>query len=121
MSTIKLFLKRCNGIRGGQLVHFAIDREGEDAVEVIELLLNLGWPVDSIMFQDDPRSWMQWKLGDPATPLLTAVRKGRIEIVKFLIGRGADPTRPSVRGNMPLQVAERKGYTSIVNLLKQHH
>ncbi|CAI6229529.1 unnamed protein product [Periconia digitata] len=121
MSTIKLFLKRCNGIRSGQLVHFAIDREGEDAVEVIELLLNLGWPVDSIMFQDDPRSWMQWKLGDPATPLLTAVRKGRIEIVKFLIGRGADPTRSSMRGKAPLQAAERLGYTSIANLLRQYY
>jgi hypothetical protein len=42
MSTIKLLLERCSGIQGGQLLHFATEREAEDAVEVIELLLNLG-------------------------------------------------------------------------------
>jgi hypothetical protein len=119
MSTIRLFLGRCGGIRGGQLLHFAIKRKDEDAVEVIEMLLNLGCPIDSIMFQDDPRSWMEWKLGEPATPLFTAAQNGKTEIVRFLLGRGADPTKPSSKGCTPLEVAERNGYTSIVDLLKQ--
>lgn len=119
ISTIRLLLGRCSGIQGGQLLHFAIRRE-HDAVEVIELLLNLGCPVDSIMFQDDPRSWMECKLGDPATPLFSAVQNGKTEIVKIILSRGADPTRPSTKGRTPLDVAERKGYASIVDLLRQY-
>jgi hypothetical protein len=118
MSTIKLLLERCSGIQGGQLLHFATEREAEDAVEVIELLLNLGCPVDSIMFQDDPRSWMEWRLVESGTPLFTAVKNGKTEIVKFLLSRGADPTRRSTKGRTPLEVAEGNGYSSIVDLLE---
>lgn len=121
MPTVKLFLGRCSGIQSGQLLHFAIQRQDGNAVAVIELLLNLGHAIDNIMFQDDPRSWLQWKLGDPGTPLFAAVQKGKMEIVKFLLSRGADPTRASNKGSTPLELADRKGYTSIVDLLEQHH
>jgi hypothetical protein len=120
MSTIRLFLGRCSGVGGGQLLHFAVERDDEYAVEVVELLLNLGCPVDSIMFQDDPRSWMEMKVGDCATPLLTAVFDGKTEVVKLLLSRGADPTRPSTQGSTPLEVAEWSGCASIVDLLKQY-
>lgn len=121
MSTIRLFLEHCNDIQRGQLLNFAINRGNKDAIEVIELLLNLGCPIDSIMFQDDPRSWMEVKLGESGTPLFTAVQKGKIDIVAYLLFRGADPACPSIRGRTPLKAAESKGYTSIIDILRQYH
>jgi ankyrin repeat protein len=120
MSIVRMFLERCHGIQGGQLLHFAIVRKSEDVLEVIELLLNLGCPVDKVLFQDDPRSWMYWKLTDPDTPLLRVVKMGKTDIVAYLLFRGADPAFPSTRGRTPLQVAESNGHTSIVGLLKQY-
>jgi ankyrin repeat protein len=121
MSTIRLFLERCSGIQRGQLLHFAINRDKEDVLEVIELLLDLGCPINSIMFQDDPRSWMEVKLGEPGTPLFTAVQKGKTDIVAYLLFRGADPVCPSIRGRTPLEAAESKGYTRIVDILRRYY
>jgi ankyrin repeat protein len=120
MSTIRLLLGRCRGIKGGQLLHFAVEREAEDALEVIELLLKLGCPIDSVMFQDDPRSWMEWRLGEPGTPLFTAVQNGKTEIVDFLLSHGANPSKPSKKGRTPLEIAKNDGHTSIVGLLERH-
>ncbi|KAL5401508.1 hypothetical protein PMIN06_010959 [Paraphaeosphaeria minitans] len=120
MSTIRLFLEYCGGILGGQLLHFAINRDNEDVLEVIELLLNLGCPINSIQFQDDPRAWMEVKFGEPGTPLFTAVQNGKRDIVAYLLSRGADPLRPSIKGRTPAEAAESKGYTSIVDIIKQY-
>ena len=121
MSTIRLFLERCSGIQRGQLLHFAIDRANKDVLEVIELLLNLGCPINSIMFQDDPRSWMEVKFGEPGTPLFTAVQNGNTDIVAYLLSRGGDPACPSIKGRTPLEAAESKGYTSIINILRRQY
>jgi hypothetical protein len=120
MSTIRLFLERCNEVQSGQLLHFAIQRNKEDVLEIIELLINLGCPINIIMFQNDPRAWMEWKLGGSSTALFSAVEHGKTDIVAYLLLRGADLTIPSTKGRTPLQVAESNGYTNIVGLLKQY-
>ncbi|USP81029.1 ankyrin [Curvularia clavata] len=83
---IKLLLTRSSGIQHDQLLHFAVQRAGGlniatqrrsnlyfvlqsaagssfpdqrkdgDSGEIVELLLNLGCPIDSIWFRDDQRS-----------------------------------------------------------------
>jgi hypothetical protein len=113
-------LEYCGGVLGGQLLHFAINRDDEDVLEVLELLLNLGCPINSIQFQDDPRAWMEVKLGEPGTPLFTAVQKGKGDIVAYLLSRGADPLRPSIKGRTPAEAAESKGFTGIVDIIKQY-
>ena len=100
MSTIRLFLEHCNGIQRGQLLHYVTNRDKEDVLEVIKLLLNLGCPIDNILFQDDPRSWMEVKLREPGTCLFSAVKKGKKDIV---VSRGADSACPSIRGRTPLE------------------
>lgn len=121
MSTIRLFLEHCGGILRGQLLHFAINRDNEDVLEVIELLLNLGCPINSIQFQDDPRAWMEVKLGEPGTPLFTAVQNGKRDIVAYLLSREADSYRSLIKGRTPAEAAEIKGYISIVDTIKQYY
>ena len=120
MSTIRLFLERANGVQNGQLLHFAVQRQTEDILEVIELLINVGCPINSIMFKNDQRSWMHWKLGESGTPLFTAVKQGKTEVVHFLLLNGADPTITSTTGRTPLEVAEAAGFVDIARLLKQN-
>jgi len=109
-----------NGVQNGQLLHFAVQRKTEDVLEVIELLLNRGCPINSLMFEDDPRSWMQWKLGESGTPLFMAVQQGKTEVVNFLLLNGVHPTITSTTGRTPLEVAEAAGHMDIAQLFKQN-
>ena len=118
MSTIKLLLHRSSGIQQGQLLHFAVQRRGDDSLEIVELLLNLGCPIDSIWFKDDPRSWLEWGIGEAGTPLFTAAEQGRDDMVKFLLSRGANAALVSNRGRTPLDVAESKHRSGVVRLLR---
>ncbi len=52
------------------------------------------------------------------TPLHCAVRGGKLELVKFLIENGADVNAKNDFDDMPLKIAEDKGYVSIIDVLK---
>lgn len=120
LSTIRLLLQRSSGIQQGQLLYFALQREGTDTLEIIELLLNLGCPIDDICFRNDPRSWLEWGLGEAGTALFTAAEQGRDDVVAYLLSRGADATLVSNKGRTALDVAESKERTGVIRLLRQH-
>ncbi|KAF9701085.1 hypothetical protein EKO04_000138 [Ascochyta lentis] len=118
VSTIRLLLERSSGgTQHGQLLHFAMQRLGEDSLEVVELLLNLGCPVDSIWFQNDERSWLEWGQGEAGTALFSAAEQGRDDIVAYLLSRDADATIVSNRDRSALDVAESKQRSRVVQLL----
>ncbi len=52
------------------------------------------------------------------TPLLCAVRGGKLELVKFFIESGADVNAKNDFDDMPLKIAEDKGFVSIIDVLK---
>jgi len=51
-------------------------------------------------------------------PLNTAVAKGYTDMVKLLVDNGADINITNLENKSPLAVAEEKGYTNIVHILK---
>ena len=55
------------------------------------------------------------------TALITAIRHGRVEVVKFLISAGANFDLRNARGESPLMVAAEIGNREIVNLLLTAH
>jgi hypothetical protein len=114
---IKLFLERSTSIRYGQLLHFAIIRESGVRLEAIELLLHLGYPIDSIFFQDSSRSWLGYGRTGAGTALFFAAERGYHEVVAYLLSRGADATKLSSKGYSALEVAESGGYSRVVRLL----
>lgn len=118
ISTINLLLERGAGIGNGQLLHYAMQRHDEDALELVELLLDLGCPINSIMFQDDPQSWAMYRAGGAGTPLCKAAERGRADIVAYLLRRGADPTIRHSNGQTVIQVAKNNGYSEVAKILE---
>jgi ankyrin repeat protein len=53
-----------------------------------------------------------------ATPLHWAALKGNVEIVKFLVAKGADQNATNRDGETPLRVAERAKRSEVIALLK---
>lgn len=53
------------------------------------------------------------------TPLMLAVEQGQLDLVRILLGRGADPNAADQAGLTPLKRAEQKGFADIASALKQ--
>lgn len=51
------------------------------------------------------------------TPLLSAISKGRLDIVNLLLEKGADPNLPNMLGQTPLFIAVSDGHMEIVQAL----
>lgn len=54
-----------------------------------------------------------------STPLGLAARWGNTEMVKFLLGKGADPVKSGAEWSSPLAWARSKGHTGIETILKK--
>ena len=52
------------------------------------------------------------------TPIYLAAEYGHLEVVKYLAPLVSDPNRPNKYGKSPIAVAERHGYTQIVQILQ---
>ncbi|KAI9710934.1 MAG: hypothetical protein M1820_002370 [Bogoriella megaspora] len=118
MSLLRLLLERGRRVDVGQLLHFAVFRDQDYALEVIELLMDSDCPVNNIMFKNDPMSWVMYKGSGVGTPLHEAAQRNKVDIVSFLLQRGADPTVRSSKGQSTLEIAESNGHVEIINLLK---
>ena len=52
-----------------------------------------------------------------STPLGMAARWGHVEMVKYLLGKGADPNKSGAHWSKPLAWARKKGHAEIENIL----
>ena len=80
---------------------------GSSSVEKAQLLLEYGADIDAI--DEEYRS----------TPLGLAARVGRLELVKLLLERGANPTAAGAPWATPLAWAKKRGHQEIVALLER--
>jgi len=58
-STFKLLLDSGGDVRLGELAHWAILREKDDAVMLLDWLLSLGVSIDAIRYKNDSASWIE--------------------------------------------------------------
>lgn len=111
--TIKLLFERGgqDSIKYGSLLWYAVNRELPDRLEVIEYLLQKGAASDltRLMYHDRPEAARQadWVLGRQ-TPLHSAARDGKLDIVKLFVAWGADPTIRDSKGRLAIDEARKQ-------------
>ncbi|KAF2007254.1 ankyrin [Amniculicola lignicola CBS 123094] len=90
---INLLFRAGGTLEGAQPLHAAAMRKDNlEALEIIELLLDMGFDgdINKIMFKDDDEIWKSYKFQGSSTPIFKAVESGKVGIVKYLLERGAD-------------------------------
>lgn len=103
LRTLELLFEHGASTAKGQLLHYAALREGPDAPEVIEYLIEKGAPTNEVSYSKHPVSYKINRHFAVCTPIQKAIQRGRIDIVKTLLAYGADPTIPDSRGKTALQ------------------
>jgi hypothetical protein len=59
--------------------------------------------------------------GECNRSMQVAAREGHLPMTKWLLSNGVnDPNLPDFSGNTPLQIAEKRGYTSVAEYIKGH-
>lgn len=84
-----------------------IEAAGKGHKDIVMLLLDKGADINSKRSTTDN------------TALIQAIARDHKDIAKLLLDKGANPHIANVHGNTALQIAERKGYKEIVQLIKQ--
>jgi hypothetical protein len=105
MPIITLLLSSGSRVDHGNLLSATCHSHMSSRLEVLELLLNKGAPVNAI---DDwyngpvTTQMSRWGLG---TPLHAAVKRGEREVVEVLLRNGADKSIKDTKGRMPVHLA----------------
>ena len=115
--TLRYMFENGGRIERGEALHYAALRETDDVVEVMEYLVRLGAEVNAVKYQDDLSSFCQRRFFGLGTPLHAAAEYGRVDVVEFLLSRGADPTIVSTRGKTAIDEARNHGHPQVVERL----
>jgi Ankyrin repeats (3 copies) len=117
-STIKILFDRGGSVEHGQLLHWAVLREPPDCLEVIDFLLDKGAPINDVMYQHRLKDYFQMRPFGLDTPLHSTANEGRLDVVKHLLEKGADPLVKDARGEPAMEWAEFEGHSAVVELLR---
>jgi ankyrin repeat protein len=63
---------------------------------------------------------VNYRNGEGITPLAAAAKEGYRDIVEYLLAKGANPHPDAPEWAKPLSLAERRGHSEVVNLLRRH-
>lgn len=72
-------------------MHYAALRELDDRLEVLRFLLDHGYPLNDIMYQNCGDEYFFHMYSGIGIPLHYAAGKGLLDSVKLLVQRGASP------------------------------
>ncbi len=92
---------------------------GGPAGKIIKATQNGNTDKINEMLKDNPEL-INAKDTKDETPLTYTVRSGNVELVRFLISKGADVNARNWVGDTPLHMAASSGYEEIVKLLLDH-
>ncbi|KAL9594939.1 MAG: hypothetical protein Q9219_006745 [cf. Caloplaca sp. 3 TL-2023] len=115
---IRVLFDHGGSIKHGQLLHFAVNRDLPDRLDVLEYLLNKGARINDVMFENSPSSYEQERLSGLGTPLNSAAKIGRLDVVDFLLSRGADPLIKDSYGKLPIDKAKYYGWSDVIDRLR---
>lgn len=118
-ATIKMLFAHGGSATAGQLLHHAVFRTQPDVLDVLNYLLNQGAQavINNIKYENALDCIMQ-SLFTLGTPLHDAMRTDNVEIVRFLLERGAHPLIRDTLGLNAVQRAEMEGRAEMVSFLR---
>lgn len=114
---VRKMLELGGDVHKGELLHHAIDRSSGDAIEVLELLLDKGACINALMYEKHENSLRMFPFMGLGTPLHTAAEAGKLDVVRFLIEKGADTEIKDSKGRTARECAERMGHPDVMNVL----
>lgn len=119
MKTIKLLFERGGDIKKGQLIHHAVERGLQDVTEILDLLLQKGAQLNERKYEDHWPSWNMTFFMGLGTPLHGATRARELQVVDYLLRKGADPKVTDSMDRTALYYASQEGLTEIIKLLEK--
>lgn len=118
ISVIELMLARGGDVRKDQLLHHAIDRQSEN-IEVLKLLIGKGAAINTTMYQDHYASWRLYYFMGLGTVLHRASELGKVDLVRYLVGEGVDPSITDANGRTALECAAMLNQREVVQELQK--
>jgi len=118
LETIEYLFSKGADVQYGQLLHHAILREKDDALEVVRRLIERGAGVNEIKYETDQAAYREREPFGLGTALHRAAEFGKKEIVIYLLAHGADSLKYDSRGKTPRYWAENSGHEEVAQLLK---
>lgn len=117
ISIICLIFSHGGDARKGQLLHHAVERQS-DTIEVLRLLLEKGVSLDSTAYEDQ-NSWALFHFMGLGTALHKAAELGKVDVVKFLLSKGANKGVKDANGRTPIECARMLNQWGVVEVLDE--
>ncbi|OJJ45475.1 hypothetical protein ASPZODRAFT_17692 [Penicilliopsis zonata CBS 506.65] len=117
VSIIRLILSRGGDVQKGKLLHHAMERQSE-TIEVLKLLIEKGAPINSTMYENHYPSRALFQFMGLGTPLHKAAALGRVDVVRYLIGEGANQSIKDSNGRTAMECAQMLNQWEVVETLQ---
>jgi ankyrin repeat protein len=115
---IKLLFNQGGSIERGQLLHFAAYRKSADQAGVLAYLVEKGFNVNHIMYQNRMDNYNMQKDWSLSTPLHRAAERGQLIGAKWLVEQGGNPRIRDSLGQLPLDRAEAWSRSDVAEYLR---
>jgi len=114
-SIARLLIEHGAIVRGTEAVQLAAEA---GQLAMVRLLIEAGGDMNAIADPDGPFNYYYYE--PYGTPLIKAVSNGHVDVVQFLLERGAEVEKPDTAGQTALARAQAVGNPRIVELLQAH-
>ena len=128
LSIIDLLFEHGGSVARGNLIWSAAQRKDDDALAVLQTLVDRGAATNEWLFESKPEHHL-WSVAQGGqTPLYMAAQAGLVENVKFLLKYGADPNKQGPRATLkdheeptwiPIDVARHHKHEEVVQILEE--
>jgi ankyrin repeat protein len=115
---INMLFEKGAEVHRGQMLHYAVLRETDDALQVVTKLVEAGAPVDEVMYENQKDSFRKQKDFGLGTPLHRAAEHNRKDIVEYLLSKGANPLKLDTKRRTPRFWAEKGKHWDVAMILR---
>lgn len=110
-------LRRGGDVRKGEVIHYAIDRKA-DNIMVLDLLIENGADINLPMYKDHYLSQSLYYFMGLGTPLHRAAMLGKVDIVRYLLEKGANLHVKDLNGRTALDCAIMMQHEEVIQVLQ---